>query len=332
MKTVRRRAAPPAARAGRRRSTPGDELEVLAAARPVRERPARAPELTPAGVLGLQRLAGNAAVASLLGSPSRLAVQREQHKIVEEGEDEAEKRKAPTGPVAVQRNNGATATTPAGTAWVAGKHVAPTFTVSRPSPKRSNSAASTTSSKTPTFTGGAVVDAAGGVWRYQIDSVASKGKIQIVYYSKSHYPAPTPTDDSGPLSNVTKANHQDVVNDLRANRTGIARDWSAYRAEVLHEDYHWDVEWKGSVKPRVAAAETDIEALSVPFAKAKTASKAKSLLQPKAKTLFKARMNQARAAYNALGDSPGDPPYVAQAPAIDALVTRVENHAAAKGW
>ena len=51
-----------------------------------------------------------------------------------------------------------------------------------------------------------------------------------------------------------------------------------------------------------------------------------------AKAIFKAAMKRARTAYNALGDSAGDPPYVAQAPAVDALADRVRDHAADKGW
>lgn len=290
--------------------------------------------LSPADVMHLQRLAGNAAVASLIAGQrpaGSRSVQRVTHKIVEDDDQEAEKRKAPV----VQRAPGKdpkVVAPPQGAPWVAGKHVAPSFVVRRPSPKRSNSAASTTASKTPTFKGGPRIDAAANVWRHQIDSVESKGTIQIVYYSKSHYPAPAPPDDSGPLSNVTEGNHQEIIDDLVANRTGIADDWSAYRAEVLHEDYHWDTEWKGAVTPRIAQAETDIEALSVGFDKARTARKAESTLKPKAKALFAARMNEARRAYNALGDDAGDPPYVAQAPAIDNLVNRVRNHAATKGW
>jgi hypothetical protein len=43
-------------------------------------------------------------------------------------------------------------------------------------------------------------------------------------------------------------------------------------------------------------------------------------------------MTRARAAYNALGDSPGDPPYRAQVPVVEALIKRVNDHASAQGW
>lgn len=230
---------------------------------------------------------------------------------------------------------GATTTTPAvkipsGTQYTAGKHVTPNFKLDKPSPKRSNSDSSTMKPSDPTFKGNVAVDAGAKVWRFQVDSVEGKGKMQIVYYSKDHYPAPS--SDSGPLSNVTKDNYQAIITNLQANRTGVADDWSAYDAEDLHEDYHWKVEWQGAVKPEVTAAENAIAALQVDFTAAPSASKAKAVLAPQANTLFKNAMKRAKDAFWALGDSPGDPPYVAQAPAIDALTDRVRAYATGKGW
>jgi hypothetical protein len=221
---------------------------------------------------------------------------------------------------------------PPGPAWTAGKHVAPNFVLTKPAAKRSNTDPSLTTTSDPTFAGQAVVDCKANVWRYQADSIESKGNIQIVYFTENRYPAPTPTDDSGALTNVTKANWQAIVKDLDDHRAGIPVFWSAYRAEDLHENYHWATEWQGEVNKEVPKAEGEIEKLQLPFASAPTAAAAATTLQPQAKTAFDAAMHRARAAYDKLGDSPGDPPYQAQAPAIDALSKRVKDHAATNKW
>lgn len=234
----------------------------------------------------------------------------------------------------VDSTQGATpATTPAppvGPAWVKGSHVTPTFTVTEVVGARSNSASSTTHANTPTYTGHVALD--GSNWRYGIASVTGTGKITLVYYTDDHYPAPTPTDDSGPLTNVSKTNWTSMVADLKAHRTGIGGAWSAYRAETLHEHYHWETEWQGQVKKALTKLETDIESLSVSTSTAKTAADAEKILKPQVDAAFAKAMADARKAYDALGDSPGDAPYIAQAPAIDALVARIEAHAKAQGW
>jgi hypothetical protein len=219
---------------------------------------------------------------------------------------------------------------PTGPKWVKGSHITPTFSVTEVVAARSNTAASITTTDTPMFTGHVALDS--GNWRYQLDTVAGTGNISIVYYTADHYPAPTPTDDSGALTNVTAANWSAMVADLRAHRTGMGGKWSAYRAEILHEHYHWEVEWQGQIKKALTKLETDIESISVSTTTAPTAADAEKALKPLVAAAFASAMAAARTAYNALGDRPGDPPYVAQAPAIDALVARVEAHAKAQGW
>jgi hypothetical protein len=219
---------------------------------------------------------------------------------------------------------------PTGPAYAAGKHVTPTFSVTEVVGARSSSEPSLTDADTPTFTGHVALD--GLNWRYQLDSVTSTGTITIVYYPESHYPAPTPMDDSGALSNVTAANWSAMVKDLKKHRTGMGGKWSAYRAEVLHEHYHWQVEWQGQVKKALTALETELAGMSVSAAKAGSIGEAEAALKPQVAAAFKKAMKAARDAYDALGDSPGDPPYIAQAPAIDALVKRIEDHAAAQKW
>jgi len=221
---------------------------------------------------------------------------------------------------------------PAGTTWKAGAHLAPTFTLTETEGPRSNTDPATTNVETPTFTGGTAVDAAASMWRYQLKSVEGKGQIKFVYYTKDHYPAPTPNNDSGDLSNVTKANWNDIVKDLESHKTGVAGDWSAYRRTILHERYHWATEWQGSVKTDLVKAENDIEKEGVGFAAAADATTAEKVLAPKATKIFDGAMAAARKVYNALGDSPGDPPYVAGSVGAVDLAARVKAHATAKKW
>jgi hypothetical protein len=170
------------------------------------------------------------------------------------------------------------------------------------------------------------------MWRYQLDAIESTGEIQLVYYTTDHYPAPTPSDDTGPLTNVSKANWKKAVDDLDKNKEGIPKFWSAYKREVLHEDYHWKTEWQGEVNKEVPKAESEIAKLAVGFDKAATQKDAETQLLPKVTKAFNDAMKRARAAYNALCDAPGDPPYKAQVPAIEALIKRVKDHAKNNKW
>jgi len=206
---------------------------------------------------------------------------------------------------------------------------APDYKLKKPSPKRSNSESSTCKPGKPKFVGHTAYETAAKKWRYQIESVSSPGTIQIVYYTKSHYPAPEPSDDSGELSNVTKKNWRAIVKDLRDNRTGVADKWSAYAAEDLHENYHWVDEWQKVSKPKFTEAENDIAALEEPEGDGTTAGPkdqydANKILEPKAKKIFAAKVKEASDVFWNFGDSAGDPPYLAQAPAVDALIKRVE--------
>ena len=176
------------------------------------------------------------------------------------------------------------------------------------------------------------MDAAASMWRYQLNSVEGTGRIAFVFYTADHYPAPTPNDDSGDLTNVTRANWKDIVKDLEDHKTSAAGDWSAYRRTILHERYHWNTEWRGSVKPEVTKAEYALETEGVGFAAAPDAAAADRVLAPKAKKIFDDGMAAAKVAYDALGDSAGDPPYVAGSAGAVALAARVKTYATGKHW
>lgn len=293
-----------------------------------------------AHALELQRAVGNQAVGLIVKQHGKEGPHKPP---VEDSEEDVKKLPkngdggVTTAPESVQRNGDppetapAPAPTPARPEYHAGA-VTPTFLLATPAPKRSNSDSSTTLPATPTFTGHTAFDSGAKKWRYQVDGIESKGTIQIVYYTEDHYPAPTPTDDKGALSNVTSGNWKAIVKDLKDNRTGIAAKWSAYQAEDLHENYHWVNEWQATVKPKFAEAQTAIAALEETEASSATQGAANTVLEAKATTIFTTKIREARTTFNALGDSPGDPPYIAQAPAVDALVKRVEDHATAQKW
>lgn len=276
---------------------------------------ARGPE---AALLALQRGAGNRAVQRLVAE----TVARAKPKV--EGDEDKERLKDEAA--VVQRAMKADA------AELALQRAAFNTTLNKPGPTRSNTDASTTSAEDPTFTGHAVENTKRKRWTYVLDTVEVEGTIQIVYFTADRYPAPTPEDDSGALTNVTSANVKTILKDFKDNRTGIPDHWSAYLAEDLHEDYHWKKEWLKLARKGMIKAEAKIAKLKVDSTTAPTQADAEKILEPQAKALFDAEMQAARTKWNALGDSPGDPPFRAQAPAIDALAARVKAHKKAQKW
>jgi hypothetical protein len=285
----------------------------------------------------LQGLAGNQAVQRLIAGWSGKAKPKAPGQ-----EDKLEEKEKEKGPPVLQTSLEVVTTRvegreegdaqPSLQGLVVQRGVAPNFVLTKPAPKRSNTDASTTSGEDPTFTGSASQKSSKKPWRYQLDSVEAKGKIQIVYFTEDRYPAPTPTDDSGALSNVKENNWKGIVKDLKENRAGLPDFWSAYRAEDLHEDYHWKNEWQKLVKSGIKKAESTIKKLKVSPADAAAKADAEKLLEPQAKTLFDAEMRATRTKWNAMGDDAGDPPFIAQAPAVDAVRSRVRKLAKEQKW
>jgi hypothetical protein len=213
-----------------------------------------------------------------------------------------------------------------------GKHTTANFILEKPSPKRSNTDPSSVKLKGQSFAASVVEDKPAKQWKYRLNSIDSKGKMQIVYFTENRYPAPKPTDDSGPLTNVNSGNWKTIVSDLEKNKEGIPDFWSAYRAEDLHETFHWRNEWQTDAKREFAIVEADIDKLSVSQADAADAGAAQAKLKGPATKAFNDGVTRAKAAYMARGDDPGDPPYKAQAPAVQALADRVKAHAAKEKW
>ncbi|MDQ0851523.1 hypothetical protein QFZ65_003461 [Arthrobacter sp. B3I9] len=297
-------------RAGMRRSDRDEEAITPSPAPSFRSREA--------AVLALQRSAGNRAVQRLVAGSAAHA------KPKMEGDEDKERLK--DGACVVQR----VLADPV--PMLAVQRAAFNATLNKPAPTRSNSAASTTHADDPTFTGHAVEDKKRKRWTYVVDTVEATGTIQIVYFTNDRYPAPTPDDDSGALTNVTSGNVTAILKDFKDNREGIPDHWSAYRAEDLHEDYHWSNEWLKLARVGMTEADKKVAKLQVDTTATPAQADAEKILEPQAKTLFDAEMKAARMKWNAMGDSPGDPPYRAQAPAVDALATRVKAHKKAQKW
>lgn len=289
-----------------------------------------------ATVAALQRTLGNREVQRLLSGGAPRIDRAVNHKEINEDEEPIQLKRDPSLARSLQR------TVDAGRLGdvlrLIQREVAPTFPVNRPAPIRSNSDASTTKVKAQSFGGKVKKDDAKKAWTYELDSYTSNGEIQIVYYTNDHYPAPAPEDDSGALTNVNSGNWKDVADDLHAERTGIAEDWSAYRAEGLHEDYHWNTEWVNTLTPELRKAEAKLAKIKVPYKKGlfgkkeRTDAEGEQAAKEKASKVMADTVKTAKKKYFKLGDSPGDPPYIAQAPAIDALENRVRTHAKDQAW
>jgi len=206
----------------------------------------------------------------------------------------------------------------------------PDFVLAKPAPiiNKSRNARSETNIPDPTFIGQVAVDCDAKMWRFQLDSVKSTGHTQIVYFPPDHYPAPSPQDDTGPLTNVKKDNWEAIIADLREHGDGYDGEWGSYRAEDDHEEFHWTA-WQEEFAKELPRAESDLEELGVSFAKAVTAKDAEKTLWSKASRAFKRAVGRALDACFDIGDEPGTPPYQAQIPAVEALIQRVDEYASA---
>lgn len=292
-------------------------------------RTGRVGPLTPDTVARLQASAGNAAVQRVLAAQRKAEPKStgDQDKL----ESEEQKEPAPVSvqcQLEVQRVDPQTVVAPG----VVVQRATPISFPLTTSEARSNTDPATTSAEDPTFTASVTKNDKKKRWGYKLDSVEAKGKIKYVYYTEDHYPAPTPNDDSGALTNVDAGNWKAIVKDLIKHRTKVAGDWSAYRRTQLHEGYHWKGEWQKLVKAGVKKAEKKFGQLRVSFADAATEADAEKKLKAEGDTAFTDIMAAVRRKWNALGDSAGDPPYRAGAPGADALAARVKGHAKTNKW
>lgn len=218
---------------------------------------------------------------------------------------------------------------PPGKAWLAGQHIAPIFVLIKPAPEVSDSFSSLTlPDKDPKITGRATVDCKAGVWRFQLDPFVSTVSIYIYYYTSGHYPAPTPTDDSGELTNVNKQNCKSMVEELYRDRADVHKNWSAYRRDHLHEDYHYKIEWQSAMNKFVPKFESEVEKMQVPFADAKTAGEATKLLEPAVQNKHGHEYSKEWRIWNDIPDRPGSGgAYLAQVPAMENLIKRIVKYA-----
>ncbi len=190
-----------------------------------------------------------------------------------------------------------------------------------------------TSVDQPTFTGSACLDTGTGIWRYRVNSVTSTGTITIVPTPAAN--TPNPVDGGNIVNNPGATGHYcDVISDL-ADYTatgGKGPGWHVTQATIDHENYHWETEWQTSFNNEWGTTETTMEGNTVSCSSYDTAADAKAALEPQANTDFLAGFGAAAAAYNALGDGAGDPPYVAGQAELNAMIANIETYATSKGW
>ncbi|HEX4418372.1 MAG TPA: hypothetical protein VH165_10760 [Kofleriaceae bacterium] len=117
---------------------------------------------------------------------------------------------------------------------------------------------------------------------------------------------------------------------------GRSSYWHAYEASKAHEWAHWNTDWMvtciGALWP---AANTDLDAITIPKADAVSAAAARPLLQAKIDvrmaTLDAALTNK----WIPIPDSPGvagSTGYIAGQAVLDPLIAAVKAYAARKGW
>jgi hypothetical protein len=79
--------------------------------------------------------------------------------------------------------------------------------------------------------------------------------LQATPSAADHYPAPSPMDDTGPLTNVTKDNWEEIKEYLDEHKGGYGGLWSSYRAVEVHENFHWVTAWQEEFKKDLQEAE-----------------------------------------------------------------------------
>lgn len=229
---------------------------------------------------------------------------------------------------------------PPGKTWVAGKHIPPKFIpTTNVSPTRSYNSSITIPEKVPQVPGTLAVDCKNKVWRYQLDQFVSLVDMNIYYYPEDHYPAPQPTDDSGKLTNVTKGNCKAMVEELYRDRTKVHKNWSAYKRDHLHENYHYEVEWQNALNKFVPKFETEIEQFQVPFTDPylpfippPTAEEAEEILKAKVEAKHDSEYSKVWHDWDRIPDTEGAGAYLAQVPAIEHIIDRVVRYGKRMKW
>jgi hypothetical protein len=210
----------------------------------------------------------------------------------------------------------------------ASANVAVTYNPNVVTKPASMSVAATTTPDSPTYTASACIDKATNSWKLRVDSVTSTGTIEIVPTPAANTPNPVMG------GNVNAGNYCSIIKDLADyTTTGIkGPNWHVTQSTIDHENYHWDTEWKGSLNTAWAKAEAKMEAHSTACASAADPATALASMKAAADAEFSAMDTEATNAFNALGDGPGDPPYVAGQVALAAMIASIKAFATAQGF
>lgn len=181
-------------------------------------------------------------------------------------------------------------------------------------------------------------------WGVNITSFTTKGVINVAPWPSKPTDMVTP-NTANPVDggNITDAvgnnNWKFAVSEMENYHKpggGRSHHWHAYAASHAHEWAHWNTDWMvtciGALWP---AANTDLDAITIPKASAADAAAAKPLLQAKIDTRMATLWAALVAKWNPIPDSPGvagSTGYDAGKAVLDPIIASVRAYATTKGW
>lgn len=169
----------------------------------------------------------------------------------------------------------------------------------------------------------ACADVANNVWRLRVTSITGVANI-IIDTGGSTDPIVNPP--------TNQAQADSAIIDMMGYYTRGRGAWHTAAATKEHEDYHYK-QLKCAAEHYWTLVEACLEQFTVPLSSYTTDASALTALKA---YNAKARINQMKLAsqlyaFN-LGDSPGDPPYIAGQLILNNAISSVQTLAAAKGW
>lgn len=181
-------------------------------------------------------------------------------------------------------------------------------------------------------------------WGVSITSFTTTGIINVAPWPSKPSELVTP-NTANPVDggNVTDAsgdnNWKFAIKEMEGyHQAGGGRSsyWHSYEASKAHEWAHWNTDWMvtciGALWP---AANTDLDAITIPKADAASAALARPLLQAKIAARMATLWTALIAKWNPIPDSPGaagSTGYDAGQAVLNGLITKVRAYAATKKW
>lgn len=181
-------------------------------------------------------------------------------------------------------------------------------------------------------------------WGVSITSFTTTGTVNVSAWPSKPTEMVTPNTanpvDGGNITDAAGDNNWKFavkeMEEYNQANGGRSSYWHSYEASKAHEWKHWNHDWMvdciGALWP---AANTDLDAITIPKASAADAAAATPLLQAKIDARMKTLDRALTAKWNAVPDSPGEAGangYIAGQAVLDVLIAKVKAYAAKKGW